>query len=53
MVAHLGGIGLCWIFFAFWVLQESTGQGNLPFIKSMTEMDSVRRTIGSADPGLM
>ena len=47
---HLGGIGLCWIFFAFWVLQESTGQGNLLFIKSMTEMDSVRRTIGSADP---
>lgn len=49
-IPHFAGIGLAWMVFAFWVLQQSTGQGNLIFIKSIAEMDSVRRTIGSADP---
>lgn len=47
---HVAGIGFVWMLFAFWVLQQSTVQGNLIFIKSIAEMDSVRRTIGSADP---
>lgn len=47
---YLSMILFVWILFAFWVLQQSTGQGNLLFIKSIAEMDSVRRTIGSADP---
>ena len=41
---------LLWFIFAGWVLEHSTGKGNVIFIKSLSEMDSVRRTIGSSDP---
>ena len=39
-----------WGGFVGWVLQYTGGQGNVVRIKGSAEMDSVRRTIGSADP---
>ena len=46
-----GGIVLSlWGIFVYWVLTLSSGAGNLLRIKGGAEMDSVRRTIGSADP---
>ena len=39
-----------WAGFVHWVLTQSSGTGNLLRIKGLAEMDSVRRTIGSADP---
>ena len=41
---------LIWGGFVYWVLQQSKGTGDLLRIKGAAEMDSVRRTIGSADP---
>ena len=39
-----------WAIFVYWVYTLSSGTGNLLRIKGSAEMDSVRRTIGSADP---
>ena len=39
-----------WSVFTYWVLTLSSGTGNLLRIKGSAEMDSVRRTIGAADP---
>ena len=39
-----------WAGFVYWVLTLSSGAGNLLRIKGIAEMDSVRRTIGAADP---
>ena len=46
----IGAILTIWGGFVGWVLQHSGGQGNVVRIKGNAEMDSVRRTIGSADP---
>ena len=39
-----------WGLFVYWSMALSSGVGNLLRIKGREEMDSVRRTIGSADP---
>ena len=47
----LGGLVIVlWGVFIHWTLQYSNGSGDLLRIKGAEEMDSVRRTIGSADP---
>ena len=47
----LGGVVLSlWAVFVYWSMTISSGTGNLLRIKGSAEMDSVRRTIGSADP---
>ena len=46
-----GGVVLSlWAVFVYWSMALSSGAGNLLRIKGSAEMDSVRRTIGSADP---
>lgn len=42
--------GVLWFGYGWWVLQQTKGAGNIVRIKGSAEMDSVRRTIGSADP---
>jgi hypothetical protein len=46
----LGAVLSLWGGFVAWVLQHTRGQGNVVRIKGSAEMESVRRTIGSADP---
>lgn len=44
------GVGASWGCFVWWVLSHTTGTGNMLRIKRLAEMQSVRRTIGAADP---
>ncbi len=42
--------GTVWCGYGWWVLQQTKGVGNIVRIKGNAEMESVRRTIGAADP---